>query len=98
MARVARRSPSGPEPDRASATDETSPGIDAILDGLEGVVKQLEEGDLPLERALERFEEGVRLARRGSQLLDAVEERVETLLADRDEAVPLRGRDEDDDA
>jgi exodeoxyribonuclease VII small subunit len=93
MART-KRSPSAEE-----GANDKAEGIDAILDGLEGVVKQLEEGDLPLERALERFEEGIRLARRGSQLLDAVEERVETLLADRDEVVPLRGgRDEDGEA
>jgi exodeoxyribonuclease VII small subunit len=97
MARATKKSPSAESAEVSE--DAATPGIDAILDGLEGVVKQLEEGDLPLERALERFEEGVRLARRGSELLDAVEERVEMLLADRDEAVPLRrGRDEDDDA
>jgi exodeoxyribonuclease VII small subunit len=99
MARTAKRSPSeraSSDEDRA-ATNTEPQGIDGILDGLEGVVKQLEEGDLPLERALERFEEGVRLARRGSQLLDAVEERVETLLADRDEVVPLRGGANDPD-
>jgi exodeoxyribonuclease VII small subunit len=64
-------------------------GIDGVLDGLENVVKELESGELPLERALERFEEGVRLARKGGQILDAVEARVETLLADRDDVVPL---------
>jgi exodeoxyribonuclease VII small subunit len=76
-------------------------GIDDILGRLERVVKELEGGDLPLERALERFELGVKLARRGSQLLDGIEERVEMLLADRDEVVPLprppaaRGDDDD---
>ncbi len=64
-------------------------GIDEILDGLEAVVAQLEAGDLPLEEALRRFEHGVGLARRGSTLLDAVEERVEQLLADRDQVAPL---------
>lgn len=68
-------------------------GIDEILDGLEAVVHELEAGDLPLEDALRRFEHGVELARRGSTLLDAVEERVEQLLADRDEAVPLTDDD-----
>lgn len=63
--------------------------IDALLRGLEAVVKELEGGELPLEKALERFEEGVRLARRGSQMLDAVEERVEMLLSDREDTVPL---------
>ncbi|MCX4244835.1 exodeoxyribonuclease VII small subunit [Paraliomyxa miuraensis] len=68
-------------------------GIDEILDGLEAVVHELEAGDLPLEDALRRFEHGVELARRGSTLLDAVEERVEQLLADRDEAVPFSGEE-----
>lgn len=81
-----------PSDDEDSPRGDLAPergGIEAILGGLEAVVADLESGDLPLERALARFEEGVRLARRGSQLLDAVEERVEMLLADRDETVPL---------
>lgn len=93
MARSAKKRPT---------SDDSAPGgIDAVLEGLEAVVKELESGELPLEKALERFEEGVRLARRGGQMLDAVEERVETLLADRDETRPLKSDDEeveDDDA
>jgi exodeoxyribonuclease VII small subunit len=77
------------------AVEEPSPGIDEILGGLEDVVRDLESGELPLERALQRFEQGVKLARQGSSVLDAVEERVEILLADRDEAVPMN-RDEDE--
>ena len=68
---------------------EDSMGIDEILDRLETVVQALEAGELPLEEALRRFEHGVGLARRGSALLDAVEERVEQLLSDRDETVPF---------
>lgn len=75
--------------DSSVAKDDGEPGIDDILGRLERVVKDLEGGDLPLERALERFELGVKLARRGNQLLDGIEERVEMLLADRDEVVPL---------
>ncbi|MBX7081772.1 MAG: exodeoxyribonuclease VII small subunit [Nannocystaceae bacterium] len=78
----------------AAATDE--PGIDAILDQLEGVVRELEGGELPLEQALERFELGVGLARRGNVLLDRVEQRVEMLLADRDETAPLAARGDDE--
>lgn len=73
----------------AAAENPSELGIDVILGRLERVVKELEGGDLPLERALERFELGVRLARRGSQVLDGIEERVEMLLAERDEVVPL---------
>ena len=56
--------------------------LDGILDRLEGVVRELEHGELPLERALARFEEGVRLAREGGQALERLEARVEVLLED----------------
>lgn len=81
------------------ASDAPERGVDEILTSLERVVEELEEGDLPLERALSRFEEGVRLAREGGAMLAAVEEKVEVLLADRDEIVPFEDRadDEDDD-
>ena len=75
----------------------TDRGIDQILADLEQVVTDLESGDLPLEKALERFEQGVRLARRGGKMLDRVEERVEVLLADRDETVPFRETESEDD-
>lgn len=92
MARTKKRSSgkravAAPEDGIGDETAELS--IDEILDGLEDVVQQLEGGDLPLEEALRRFEQGVALARRGSTVLDSVEQRVEQLLADRDEAVPL---------
>ncbi|MEZ4452164.1 MAG: exodeoxyribonuclease VII small subunit [Nannocystaceae bacterium] len=63
--------------------------IDEVLRNLERVVAELEGGELPLETALERFEAGVRLAREGGKLLDRIEERVEVLLADRDETAPF---------
>lgn len=69
--------------------EKSAPAIDAVLSNLERVVRQLEGGELPLEKALEQFEEGVRLARRGSALLDAVEQRVEVLLADSDDVAPF---------
>ncbi len=78
---------------QARDVDET-PGIDDVLAQLEGVVAELEGGDLPLEKALEQFERGVSLARKGGRLLDAVEERVERLLADRDETVPFETEDD----
>ena len=79
-----------------------SPAIDTVLGELERVVAELEAGELPLEIALRRFEDGVRLARQGGQLLDAVEQRVEMLLEGREGSVPFPGaaqeeEEEDDD-
>jgi exodeoxyribonuclease VII small subunit len=49
---------------------------------LETIVGELEEGDLPLERSLELFEQGVRLSRACVQRLDAAERRIEILMKD----------------
>jgi exodeoxyribonuclease VII small subunit len=62
-----------PPADAASFEDATR-RLGAIVDELEG-------GDLPLERSLELFEEGVRLARAAQERLDKAERRVEELLA-----------------
>lgn len=45
------------------------------------IVDELERGDLPLERSLELFEEGVRLARLAEERIASAEKRVEELLA-----------------
>lgn len=55
------------------------PGFDATLAALKQVVDRLESGQLSLEAALAAFEDGVRLARKGAQILDAAERRVEVL-------------------
>ncbi len=65
---------------------------DAIVARLERVVTELESGQLTLEQSIERFAEGVRLAKDASRKLDDAERRVEMLVrgADgEDEVVPL---------
>lgn len=57
--------------------------FEAALASLEGVVARLETGDMPLEQALEAFEEGVALSRRCAATLDAAERRIEILMAER---------------
>ena len=54
--------------------------FETCLDELEKVVKQLESGDLPLERALELFENGVELGNTCRKQLEEAESRVETLI------------------
>ncbi len=54
--------------------------IESALDELEKVVKELETGDLPLERALELFEKGVALGQACRIQLQEAETRVEMLL------------------
>ncbi len=57
--------------------------FEAALARLESIVKELEKGDLPLERSLKLFEEGVKLARACNKHLEEAERKVEILLKDR---------------
>ncbi len=59
--------------------------FESSLVSLEQVVAQLESGDLPLERALALFEEGVGLARICQSQLEEAERKVELLLRERGE-------------
>ncbi|HYM00117.1 MAG TPA: exodeoxyribonuclease VII small subunit [Blastocatellia bacterium] len=58
----------------------TAKSFEATLKELEGIVRQLESGDLPLEQSLELFEQGIRLSRECQSRLDDAERKVEVLL------------------
>ncbi|MBC2715606.1 MAG: exodeoxyribonuclease VII small subunit [Desulfobacteraceae bacterium] len=49
---------------------------------LEKIVEDLEDGDLPLETAIKKFEEGVRLSKFCFDKLDETEKKVSLLLQD----------------
>ncbi|HSB71947.1 MAG TPA: exodeoxyribonuclease VII small subunit [Candidatus Methylomirabilis sp.] len=55
------------------------PTFEEALDQLEALVTKLEAGDLPLEQALQAFEEGVRLTRLCAARLEEAERRVHLL-------------------
>ncbi len=57
---------------------------DALVARLERVVGELESGGLTLEQSVEKFAEGVRLAREASRRLDEAEKRVEMLVRSAD--------------
>ncbi len=49
---------------------------------LEKIVQELESGDLPLEEAMQKFEEGIKLSRLCSKKLDETEKKITLLLQD----------------
>jgi exodeoxyribonuclease VII small subunit len=61
---------------------EQGRSFEASLEALEKIVQQLEDGDLPLERSLELFEQGIRLSRECQDRLSQAERRIEILLRD----------------
>ena len=50
------------------------------LKQLERIVQELEDGDLPLEKAIKKFEEGIQLTKFCSQKLDETEKKISILL------------------
>ena len=56
--------------------------FESSLNELEAIVRQLEDGDLPLEESLKLFESGVKLSRECRERLTHAERRIEMLLKD----------------
>ncbi len=56
------------------------PKFEECLDRLEKILEELERGDIPLERSLQLFEEGMKLSTSCRKELEEAEGKVEILL------------------
>ena len=65
---------------KKAAVGASAPTFEEALARLETIVRELEEADLPLERSLTVFEEGVRLSRLLHERLNEAERKVEILM------------------
>jgi exodeoxyribonuclease VII small subunit len=65
-----------------------APPFEAGLQELENIVREMESGDLPLERALELFEKGMKLSEACRKQLEEAETRVELLVRKGDKVQP----------
>lgn len=68
---------------------------------LEKIVQDLESGDMPLEKAIKTFEEGIQLSKFCSEKLDETEKRITILMQDSDGEIseaPFSVENDDNDA
>lgn len=63
----------------AKPTPNPLPTFEAGLQELESIVKEMETGELPLERAIALFEQGMKLSETCRKQLEEAETRVEIL-------------------
>jgi len=56
--------------------------FESSLEELERIVRELEQGELTLEKSLELFEQGVKLSRDCQERLSQAERRIEVLMRD----------------
>ncbi|MCM3747306.1 exodeoxyribonuclease VII small subunit [Paenibacillus pasadenensis] len=61
-------------------TQEQELSFEQAMEQLEEIVERLESGDVPLETAIELFQEGMRLSRLCGGKLEQVERKIESLL------------------
>lgn len=78
------------------SADPTIKDFEAAIAELDGIVRKLEAGDLPLETSLELYERGVRLSRFCHARLEEAERRIE-LLNERGQTRPAPAALADDD-
>jgi exodeoxyribonuclease VII small subunit len=70
--------------------DQSDKKFEVALEELEGVVEQLETGELPLEESLAIFEKGVGLVNYCNQKLTEVEKKIELLVKDKEGKLRFR--------
>ena len=61
-------------------SDSKSINLEKSLSELETLVEELESGDLPLDKAMKKFEQGIKLTRNCQSALKDAEQKVEVLL------------------
>ncbi|AMJ75012.1 exodeoxyribonuclease VII small subunit [Alteromonas stellipolaris] len=71
----------------AKVTKKTdSPSFEETLTELDAIVNEMENGELPLNVALEKFERGIALSREGQKSLEQAEQKVKILLNEQGES------------
>lgn len=68
--------------------------FEEALKKLEKIVEELEDGDLPLDESLGKYEEGIRLSKICAKKLEAAKKKVEVLLKSEDGSFDLKPFDE----
>ncbi len=63
-------------------TNAKPKNFEMSLEELERIVRELEQGELTLEKSLELFEQGVKLSRECQERLTEAERRIEILMRD----------------
>ena len=74
--------------------------FEKAIEKLEKIVQELESSDLPLEKAIKKFEEGVQLSKFCSEKLNETEKKITILLKDQNGQVfekPFISKTESDD-
>ncbi|MEO6848031.1 MAG: exodeoxyribonuclease VII small subunit [Chthoniobacterales bacterium] len=82
----------------SSTTDETTPTFEHAMERLENIVQEMEADQLPLEKLIARFEEGVKLVGLCSERLTAAEQRIRIIARNAEGKLKLEPFEENEDS
>ncbi|QHS22715.1 exodeoxyribonuclease VII small subunit [Virgibacillus sp. MSP4-1] len=71
-----------------SENEKQEISFEDAVEKLENIVEKLEEGDVPLEKAIEYYQEGMKLSKFCNDKLTKVEKQMEQILNDQGEFEP----------
>ncbi|BAC13834.1 exodeoxyribonuclease VII small subunit [Oceanobacillus iheyensis] len=63
--------------------------FEQAMEKLEGIVSKLEEGDVPLEKAIEYYQEGMNLSKLCSEKLNHVQDKMVQIMNEQGELEPF---------
>ncbi|GAA0482077.1 exodeoxyribonuclease VII small subunit [Salinibacillus aidingensis] len=72
-----------------SENEKQEISFEEAVEKLENIVEKLEEGDVPLEKAIEYYQEGMKLSKFCNDKLTKVEKQMEQILNDQGEFEPF---------
>ena len=58
--------------------------FEEMMENLEKISNELENGDLTLDKSMSKFEEGMKLSKKCSEILDNAEKKIKILIQDGD--------------
>lgn len=72
--------------------------FEQALEKLEHIVSDIEGGEIPLEKSIERYAEGIELVKRCRKILDAAEQKIQMLTENQDGQMIPEGELADDES
>jgi exodeoxyribonuclease VII small subunit len=69
-------------PEKLPAATAAEPTLEAAMERLDAIVREMEAGELPLETLISKYEEGIGLSKLCQERLERAEERIRILTRD----------------
>ena len=70
--------------------------FEEMMDSLEKISGELENGNLTLDEAMQKFEEGMKLSKKCSEILDSAEKKIKILINNGEDLIEEDFEGEDD--